>query len=194
MTTNITVSGPLNAYATEHDAQEGRAGLILLAQQAPNSLPPCELFWGGFMSQWHEATFAVGNLVFRTAEHWMMWSKARCFSDDRAAAKVLATPHPKAAKEIGREVRNFDENIWAGRRYDVVRTGNLLKFSQNAEERRLLLATGNKILVEASPYDLIWGIGRGEKDPLAHDVTQWRGSNLLGFALMSVRYSLSLLP
>jgi ribA/ribD-fused uncharacterized protein len=182
-----------NIYASEADA---RQGLSLFQMNAVRGVspPPYELFWGGFMSQWHEAWFVAAGLTYRTAEHFMMVNKARLFNDHEAVRGIFDTPYPKEAKEIGRTVKNFDERIWAERRYDVVRTGNLLKFNQNAEERLMLMGTGNKLLVEASPYDTIWGIGRGEKDPLAHDVLQWRGRNLLGFALMSVRYSLALLP
>ena len=41
--------------------------------------------------------------------------------------------------------------------------------------------------MEASPYDTIWGIGLAAEDPRAKDPSQWRGQNLLGFALMEVR-------
>jgi len=35
--------------------------------------------------------------------------------------------------------------------------GNLAKFSQNRELGKYLLGTENKVLVEASPVDRIWG-------------------------------------
>lgn len=184
----------INSYASEAEAREGLAGLGTMARAGTNLLPPFELFWGGFMSQWHEAPFSANGIKFATAEHWMMWNKARCFRDEQAAAMVLVSPHPKAAKETGRQVKNYDEGVWATCRYDIVRTGNLLKFSQNPWLLQKLQATGGRILVEASPHDIIWGIGRSEADLRARDIFQWRGANLLGFALMSVRYSLALLP
>lgn len=49
---------------------------------------------------------------------------------------------------------------------------------------------GNKILVEASPYDKIWGIGLAVTDPRAADQDKWQGQNLLGKALMRVRDTL----
>jgi ribA/ribD-fused uncharacterized protein len=181
----------MNNYASEAEARDGLAELRTTNE---SNLLPFELFWGGFMSQWDPTGFKVGSLWFPTAEHWMMWSKARCFEDHATAERILAASHPKEAKELGRKVRYFDENVWMGRRYDIVRTGNLLKFSQNPLSRKSLFATGNKILVEASPHDRVWGVGRGAEDPRAYKPGLWDGSNLLGFALMSVRYSLSLLP
>ena len=50
-----------------------------------------------------------------------------------------------------------------------------------------LLSTGNAILVEAAPRDLIWGIGLGDHNERARDPAQWRGRNMLGFALVEVR-------
>ena len=62
---------------------------------------------------------------------------------------------------------------------------------QNDELRNFLLSTGDKVLVEASPSDRIWGIGLGKNNPDALDPTKWRGQNLLGFALMNVRDSIA---
>ena len=50
-----------------------------------------------------------------------------------------------------------------------------------------LLSTGDKILVEASPLDTIWGIGLSKDNEKAQNIAAWRGKNLLGFALMEVR-------
>ena len=65
--------------------------------------------------------------------------------------------------------------------------GNWHKFSQNRELREFLLSTGDSVLVEASPYDAIWGIRLAASSPEAQDPMKWRGQNLLGFALMEVR-------
>ena len=53
--------------------------------------------------------------------------------------------------------------------------------------REMLLATGKRIIVEAAPTDRIWGIGLAEDDRRALDRSEWRGQNLLGFALTRVR-------
>lgn len=68
--------------------------------------------------------------------------------------------------------------------------GNLAKFDQHPALRAFLLATGQRVLVEASPVDRIWGIGLNRDDPAAGEPGRWRGLNLLGFALMQVREAL----
>ncbi len=90
-------------------------------------------------------------------------------------------------KALGRQVRGFDERLWGEVRYSVVLSGNYYKFTQNPAMMRFLLATGDKILVEASPLDKIWGIGLGRQSENASRPSAWRGQNLLGFALMEVR-------
>ena len=117
----------------------------------------------------------------------MMASKARLFGDRAAIDRVLASDDPGAAKAAGRQVRDFDETLWRGRRFDIVVAGNLAKFDQNAEIRDFLLGTRSRVLVEASPHDRIWGIGLSEKSPAATNPFLWKGLNILGFALMEVR-------
>ncbi len=156
------------------------------------------LFWGhqpqrdgsigpGCLSQWWPAPFDVERVRFATAEHYLMWRKAVLFDDAETAAKVLVAPHPHAAKTLGRQVAGFDQQTWDEHRYDIVVAGNLAKFGQHPELRRYLLGTGERVLVEASPVDRIWGIGLAADDPAARDPARWRGLNLLGFALMRVR-------
>lgn len=68
--------------------------------------------------------------------------------------------------------------------------GNMAKFTQDLWLKKNLLATGKSTLVEASPYDRIWGIGIGQNDPARYDRSKWRGSNWLGETLMKVRRDL----
>lgn len=53
--------------------------------------------------------------------------------------------------------------------------------------KKVLFATYPKVLVEASPFDRIWGIGLEEHDKYAADETKWKGLNMLGFILTDVR-------
>ena len=99
----------------------------------------------------------------------------------------IASLKPAAAKAFGREVLNFDPSVWNDKKRQIVVQGNGHKFSQNPELQAFLLATGDKIIVEASPRDQIWGIGLGPENPKALHPSTWRGQNLLGFALMEVR-------
>ena len=141
-------------------------------------------------SQWWPSPFSVGGVSYQTAEHFMMAEKARLFGDEAARAQILQSGSPKAAKQLGRQVKNFNEQQWVEARFQVVIAGSLAKFRQNRELGKYLLGTNDKVLVEASPLDRIWGIGLGAHNEHAMNPEQWRGLNLLGFALMDVRQTL----
>jgi ribA/ribD-fused uncharacterized protein len=142
-------------------------------------------------SQWYESPFEVGKNHFMTAEHYMMYHKALLFNDQEAVNKLLKATNPGLAKKIGREVRGFDQQIWEENRSDIVVAGNMAKFSAYPEMKDFLLNTGDRILVEASPVDRIWGIGLDQQHPDCPNPNNWKGENLLGFALMEVRDQLS---
>lgn len=149
--------------------------------------PPALTVTKQCLSQWYPAPFEVGGVTYATAEHYMMAEKARLFRDVAAAERVLSTWRPDAAKRLGRQVDGFDEETWVKHRFDIVVRGNTAKFGQHPELAAFLLGTGGKVLVEASPKDRIWGIGMAEDNPAASRPAEWRGLNLLGFALMAVR-------
>ena len=142
------------------------------------------------LSQWWPAEFTVDGLVFPTAEHFMMHRKALLFGDEDTATRILRARHPHEAKNLGREVRGYDDDVWASNRFDVVVAGNLAKFGQHALLCRYLLGTSDRVLVEASPLDRIWGIGLTADDDRAVSPRTWQGGNLLGFVLMAVREEL----
>ncbi|MEU6523156.1 NADAR family protein [Streptomyces sp. NPDC046924] len=139
------------------------------------------------LSQWWPSPFTVDGVRYATAEHWMMAAKARLFADPEGERRVLAAQHPAQAKEAGRLVRGFDEETWRRERFRVVVEGSVHKFAAHADLRAFLLGTGERVLVEASPVDRVWGIGLAATDERATDPEQWRGPNLLGFALMRAR-------
>ncbi len=158
-------------------------------------------FWGhrpqadgsigaGCLSQWWEGTHAFVDDTgqnYPTAEHWMMAGKARLFKDEEVLAEILEATSPAKAKKLGRKVRKFNEGVWKKHRYEIVKQGNLLKFGQHEDLKIFLLGTSNRVLVEASPLDKIWGIGLSKDRHDARRPEKWKGENLLGFALMEVR-------
>ncbi|MFJ7295350.1 NADAR family protein [Streptomyces collinus] len=139
------------------------------------------------LSQWWPAPFTVDGVAYATAEHWMMAAKARLFEDAAAERAALAAGHPAEAKKAGRLVRGFDEAVWARERFRIVVEGSVHKFGAHPELLAYLLGTGDRVLVEASPVDRVWGIGLAADDEAAMDPERWRGPNLLGFALMEAR-------
>lgn len=140
-----------------------------------------------FSQWWAGHPFAEGGMVYTTAEHYMMAEKARLFGDRAVEQKIMNAKTAAEAKELGREVRHFDQAIWEKHRFGIVLQGNGLKFGQHPALKDFLLQTGNRILAEASPVDRIWGIGLTKDHPDAESPERWPGLNLLGFALMEVR-------
>ena len=151
------------------------------------------LFFGAddAFSNWHPCRFSYHGVDFSTVEQFIMFSKAKLFGDENSASAILATRFPKDQKALGRKVKGFDLSRWEQKRESIVYVGCREKFAQNPGLRSLLLATAPTELVEASPYDLIWGVGLGERDPRITDKSQWRGMNLLGTTLMKVRDTLT---
>lgn len=142
-------------------------------------------FWHGPLSQWSDHGFKVDDILFENAEKYMMYHKAKLFGDEESMEKILECYDPKTIKRLGRGVKGFDEKIWKEKCTDIVYDGNMAKFGQNDEAREALMATDRLVLVEASPYDRIWGIGYDRINAMKN-VERW-GLNLLGVTLMRVR-------
>lgn len=174
----------------------------LLQALEAGATPKYLLFWGhhpnadgsigkSCLSQWFEASFEVEGLTYLTAEHFMMAEKARLFGDLETRTSILTARTPAEAKKLGRGVKGFDDAAWDQARFDIVVRANEAKFSKNQALRDYLLTTGDRVLVEASPVDRIWGIGLAANDERALEPRAWCGLNLLGFALMEVRARLA---
>ena len=130
---------------------------------------------------------------YNCCEQYMMYKKAQLFADRKSAQAILAATDPAQQKQLGREVEEFDSSLWNTHKFGIVWYGNYLKFSQHDDLRARLLATGNKILAEASPHDLVWGVGFAAEDDAILDSDNWTGQNLLGQVLISVRSAMALL-
>ena len=111
------------------------------------------------LSQWWPARFSVGGFPYGSAEHYMMVGKARLFGDTEALERILAARSPAEAKNLGREVGGFEEGVWDVHRFDIAVAGNVAKFEQDPGLREYLVDTRDRVLVEASPLDRVWGIG-----------------------------------
>ncbi|EAE3610166.1 hypothetical protein BJM33_11010 [Listeria monocytogenes] len=138
-------------------------------------------------SQWWICSFKVDGVEYNCAEQFMMAEKAKLFNDMEMREKILTAKHPKQAKDFGRLIRGFQEDIWLKNRFNIVMRANQAKFSQNEELKKFLMQTKKRILVEASPVDKIWGIGMAADNKNVENPLYWKGLNLLGFALMAVR-------
>lgn len=147
-------------------------------------------FWNGPFSQWHSSPFTFEKMRFNRAEQFMMFCKAMYFEDRDTARAIMKSNNPKEQKTLGRGVKNFNIEAWANVAKDIVYAGSYLKYSQNINLKDLLLETNGSTLVEASPYDKIWGIGLAEDNPNAADRSKWQGKNWLGEVLTQTRHDL----
>lgn len=145
------------------------------------------MFWGGPFSQWFPCYFTIDGVEYNCTEQYMMAKKAQLFGDEYALGKIMAISDPREQKAIGRSVKGFVDWKWNAVSRDVVFRGNMAKFTQNSDLRDYLLETGDDEIVEASPEDVIWGIGLGADDPDAYDKSKWKGTNWLGEVIMEVR-------
>lgn len=152
----------------------------------------------GFLSNFYYSPFTVSYMnedgvksyEFKTAEHAVHFFKAKLFGDLETADKIMKAETPKEAKRLGREVKNFDQDIWDLNKRAIYADVIKAKFTdeRNKDIKQKLIDTGDSILVECSPYDRIWGIGYSKESSefINREFNKW-GQNLLGKVLMRVR-------
>lgn len=140
-----------------------------------------------YLSNWYYSDFRVDNIKFTSMEQYMMYSKAVLFKDIDIANEILKTNDFKTIKSLGRQVRNFDDNIWDLNKESIIYKGLYAKFTQNEDLKEKLLSTNNKLLAECAVNDKVWGIGLSMKDPDRLKPFKWKGKGLLGKLLMQVR-------
>ena len=142
----------------------------------------------GYLSQWYPSIFTIEGVTYQNAEQFMMAEKAKLFNDLEVANEIITSKlPPREYKKLGRKVKNFSTPLWLKHRYAIVLKGTLAKFEQNPELWKQLNATGDKLLIEASPFDENWGVHLAESDTRILDTDTWQGENLLGKALMEAK-------
>jgi ribA/ribD-fused uncharacterized protein len=148
-----------------------------------------------FLSNFHNAIITLDGHQYATVEHYYQSMKT---TDPLIAERVRSCPTPGGAKLSGRQIPCRED--WA----DVVGNATLhaifedpkgivvhrvkdhfmfqglvAKFTQRPELRDALLLTGTEELIEASPTDFYWGVGKNGT-----------GQNKLGRMLQLVRRDL----
>ena len=151
------------------------------------------LFWSGIYSNWYPSPFQVDSVFYNCAEQYLMAGKARLFKDSATEAMILSATDPSDQKRYGRQVIGFNKDRWEKIARDIMYQALWAKFNQNADLKTELLSTGDRILVEASPKDCIWGIGLHWKEEACDNSVNWKGTNWLGETLTRVRNDIRLL-
>lgn len=140
-----------------------------------------------YMSNFYPSPFKIRGILYATSEHFFMAQKALLFKDNEMFAAIIESNEPGEAKKYGRKVKNYHDGFWSACRLAAMNMALLHKFREHRSLREKLLATGNSVLVEASPYDGVWGVKMYSNDPDIGDPDKWKGQNLLGTSLMQVR-------
>ena len=144
-------------------------------------------FWGSCYSQWAMRDMNIDNVKYNCCEQYMMARKAMLFGDQHSLDQIMRSHDPSKQKALGRKVNHFDKDKWEEIAREVVYIANFAKFTQNKDCSDELEKSGDKIIVEASPTDCIWGVGLRATDPKILDSKNWRGTNWLGEAIMDAR-------
>jgi len=147
-------------------------------------------FWNSIYSQWYTTNngqFEENGVIYPNAEKYMMCKKCEVFDAHDILFEMIKTDDPRVIKALGREISNFTDEEWDKHKIDIVTQGNVLKFSQNSDLLEIMKKHKDKIIVEASPEDKIWGIGLHWDDDRVLYEDQWKGENLLGKCIMRAR-------
>ena len=114
--------------------------------------------------------------VWPTSEHYF---QAQKFAGTEFEEEIRRVTSPMIAARMGRDRSKPLRADWERVKDEVMRRAVLAKFTQHAELRDALLATGDAMLVEHTRNDSYWGDGG-----------DGRGRNMLGQILVSVREEL----
>ena len=125
-----------------------------------------------------EYEIEIDGIRYRTSEHYFQSQK---LIGTPFLRKLCEFPRPRQAFEYPRQphVSAWVRQDWHMVKDDIMYRALITKFTQHKHLRRRLLNTGDRKLVEHSPYDSYWGDG-----------PDGNGQNRLGELLMRLRSAL----
>jgi ribA/ribD-fused uncharacterized protein len=148
--------------------------------------------WGGapplgWLAPWTPTPFETTAGRFGSGEHHFMHGKALLFGDRTVASKILRSASAGQARELGRRINSFREDIWEAKRAHVMDEANRAKFMALPELADYLVSTWPAVLLQASALDRVWSAGLDLGDTFLSRPDHWPGLNLVGFSLMRLR-------
>eukprot|EP00397_Hematodinium_sp_SG-2012_P055107 GEMP01066991.1.p1 GENE.GEMP01066991.1~~GEMP01066991.1.p1 ORF type:complete len:218 (+),score=39.06 GEMP01066991.1:54-656(+) len=129
----------------------------------------------------------AANAEVQFSEAAIMLSKAALMGDLDTFHQIMKASTPGKAKQLGRQVKPWDEALWITHIEETAFHVVSQKFESSPRLRGVLLGTGNKHLAEMTANDQMWGTGVHLGTPEASDPSKWEGRNVLGNALMQAR-------
>jgi ribA/ribD-fused uncharacterized protein len=150
----------------------------------------------GFLSNFYPCEFKIKCTVdnekctiqFNCSEQYFMYKKCMLFDKNNTLLihKILSATVASKIKAFGRQVLNFDNEIWSQHKCKIMLKALKYKFGQNDDLMSLLQSTKGKMLYEASSRDKVWGIGISLPNAINVDPSLY-GENLLGSCLVKIR-------
>jgi ribA/ribD-fused uncharacterized protein len=137
------------------------------------------------LSNFYPAPIVINSRKYSCVEQYFQASKAIFAERPDIAAKICETDDPAICKRLGDQIA-VDLREWLPRAKEEMRHACRCKFSTHERPRRFLLDSGISTIVEAGP-DTTWGAGLRMTDPKLKDKSNWKGKNILGDILMSIR-------
>ena len=138
------------------------------------------------LSNMYPCMFVVAKTKYVCSEQFITVQKALLFHDHDTARKLMSQTIGASMKKIAKHVKGLNQSIWHKKAYHLIMPGILAKFSQNEECKKILLGTGDRMILEAS-RNCIWGVGHALDSVALWDPCLRRGENLMGHILMEVR-------
>lgn len=131
----------------------------------------------GCFSNFAHYCFELEGKQWMTSEHYF---QAKKFSGTEYEEIIRLLDSPMKAAKMGRNKKLPLRTDWELVKDSIMQKAVLAKFTQNNDIKRILLSTGNEIIIEETIRDYYWGCGKDGS-----------GKNMLGIILMEVRELLS---
>ena len=141
-------------------------------------------------SNFYETKFTLDGVEYNSAEHAYQAVKAKTFGDEEHFKKIVKAKSAQSAKSFGKKVAGYNEEVWTGKKDEVMKSVLRAKFTQNLDIRKKLLDTGDKVLANSDSRDKYWGTGTSASTTMAKDPSKWKGENKLGKFIMELRAEL----